>query len=57
MNKGGTVFQACFVTFWVTVVASSIFPIKEDINNLAIIAGIGLAAAAALTWLASKDKF
>lgn len=57
MNKGGTVFQACFAIFWVTVVASSIFPTKEDINNLAIIAVIGLAVAAALTWLASRDKF
>lgn len=57
MNKGGTVFQACFVTFWVTVLASILFPIKEDINNLVIVGVIGLAVAGGLTWLASKNKF
>jgi hypothetical protein len=57
MNKGGTVFQACFVTFWATVVASSLFPIKEDINNLVIVGAFGLVVAGGLTWLASKNKF
>jgi hypothetical protein len=57
MNKGGTVFQACFVTFWATVVASILFPIKEDINNLVIVGAIGLLVAGGLTWLASKNKF
>lgn len=57
MNKGGTVFQACFVTFWVTVLACILFPIKEDINNLVIVGVIGLAVAGGLTLLASKNKF
>ncbi len=57
MNKGGTVFQACFMIFWVTVLASSLFPINEDINNLGIVGAIGLTLAGGLTWLASKNKF
>ncbi len=57
MKKAGSVFQASFFTFWVTLTLAWIFPINEGENNLTIIIVSGLIVAGALAWLADKDKF
>lgn len=57
MKKSGTVFQASFVTFWVTLTLAYLFPINEGTTNATILIIAGLLVAGGLAWLASKDKF
>lgn len=57
MKKAGSVFQASFITFWVTLTLAYLFPMNEGAANATIVIVVGLSVAGGLAWLADKDKF
>jgi hypothetical protein len=56
MNKGANVFGAALIAYWIAIVLNGFLPIKDDLNNLAILAVIGFVLAGIFGLLDGKNK-